>query len=84
MSGLDLGKLKNKKFTIISSEEALEGVIPCLVDMSKIRGGKMRTPITKTCPKCGGSGFSGYGTGYDAVCDDCAGIGEVLIEWKEE
>jgi adenylate kinase len=24
------------------------------------------------CEKCGGSGFSGYGTGYDAVCD-CAG-----------
>jgi len=27
---------------------------------------------------CGGSGFSGHGTGYDAVCDNCGGQGEVL------
>lgn len=33
-----------------------------------------------TCPKCGGSGFSGYGTGYDDVCDDCAGNKTVLAE----
>lgn len=44
----------------------------------------MRTPITIPCERCGGSGFSGYGTGYDAVCDECAGIGETLIGWKEE
>lgn len=33
---------------------------------------------TEDCPTCGGSGFSGYGTGYDAVCDNCAEQGEVL------
>lgn len=25
------------------------------------------------CRECGGSGFSGYGTGYDAVCGNCGG-----------
>lgn len=25
------------------------------------------------CTTCGGSGFNGHGTGYDDVCDDCAG-----------
>ncbi len=30
---------------------------------------KVRIP----CATCGGSGFSGWGCGYDAVCDDCAG-----------
>lgn len=34
---------------------------------------------TEDCPTCGGNGFSGYGTGYDAVCDTCAGNGVVLI-----
>lgn len=30
------------------------------------------------CVKCGGGGFSGYGSGYDAVCDHCGGgISEV-------
>ena len=43
----------------------------------------MRTPITEPFSTCGGSGFSGYGSGYDAVCDECAGIGETLIGWKE-
>ncbi|ANH50621.1 hypothetical protein SALINJAH_170 [Bacillus phage SalinJah] len=27
------------------------------------------------CLTCGGGGFSGYGTGYDAVCDNCGGHG---------
>lgn len=30
------------------------------------------------CGRCGGSGFSGYGTGYDAVCDECGGAGFAL------
>ena len=25
------------------------------------------------CPCCGGSGFSGRGSGYDDVCDECGG-----------
>lgn len=25
------------------------------------------------CPRCGGSGFSGHGTGHDDVCDECGG-----------
>lgn len=29
--------------------------------------------IVEDCPKCGGSGFSGYGTGYDDVCGECGG-----------
>lgn len=28
------------------------------------------------CKECGGSGFSGKGTGYDSVCDNCGGAGE--------
>jgi hypothetical protein len=31
---------------------------------------------TVRCRKCGGGGFSGYGTGYDDVCSDCGGCGE--------
>jgi len=27
------------------------------------------------CDTCGGGGFNGYVTGYDAVCDGCAGNG---------
>jgi ribosomal protein S27E len=29
----------------------------------------------KDCEECGGSGFSKPGTGYDAVCDSCSGLG---------
>jgi len=25
------------------------------------------------CPRCGGGGFSGPGTGYDDVCGECGG-----------
>lgn len=32
---------------------------------------------TEECEKCGGSGFDGWGTGYNNVCDDCGGMGEV-------
>lgn len=45
--------------------------------------------ITKDCPICKGSGFSGYGTGYDDVCGNCI-AGQVLAElpnnitWDEE
>lgn len=28
------------------------------------------------CEECGGCGFSTPGTGYDAVCDNCGGLGE--------
>jgi hypothetical protein len=28
------------------------------------------------CEVCGGCGFSGRGTGYDSVCDNCGGKGE--------
>lgn len=31
------------------------------------------------CENCGGSGFSGYGTGYGSVCDTCGGLGEYPI-----
>lgn len=26
-----------------------------------------------TCPRCGGSGFEGRGTGYGDVCSECGG-----------
>ena len=29
--------------------------------------------FTIYCPECGGNGFTGYGTGYDCVCDYCGG-----------
>jgi hypothetical protein len=35
-----------------------------------------------TCPKCGGSGFSGRGSGYDDVCDECGGCKEVPASWR--
>lgn len=31
---------------------------------------------TVECEECGGSGFSGHGSGYGAVCDNCGGLGE--------
>lgn len=37
---------------------------------------------TDICPECGGSRFSGYGTGYDAVCDSCGGLGEIIVGVK--
>ncbi len=44
----------------------------------------MRIPITETCPKCNGFGFDKFGSGYDAVCEECAGQGEILVGWKEK
>lgn len=32
---------------------------------------------TEPCKTCGGGGFDGNGTGYNNVCDDCAGQGEL-------
>lgn len=29
--------------------------------------------VLQPCARCGGSGFSGAGSGYDDVCDDCGG-----------
>lgn len=31
------------------------------------------------CPRCGGSGFSQPGTGYDDVCSECGGLRKVRI-----
>lgn len=37
------------------------------------------------CSVCGGSGFSGYGTGYDAVCGNCGGLKFILkMRWLWE
>lgn len=38
------------------------------------------------CRKCGGSGFYGYGTGYDAVCDNCTGgiENKVTPQWLSD
>lgn len=35
---------------------------------------------TVICQDCGGTGFNGWGTGYDSVCDTCGGKGEVPIK----
>lgn len=32
---------------------------------------------TIECSVCEGSGFSGQGTGYDSICDNCGGKGEL-------
>jgi hypothetical protein len=38
-----------------------------------------------TCDRCGGGGFSEYGTGYDDVCSDCGGTGLTPEHfWSEE
>lgn len=31
-------------------------------------------PGWEDCKTCGGSGFSGRGTGYDDVCGECGGL----------
>lgn len=36
----------------------------------------------KLCTSCGGSGWNGTGTGYDGVCDGCAGDKWVVCEEK--
>lgn len=40
---------------------------------------KERTSKIETveCEECGGTGFSKEGTGYDSVCDNCGGKGEL-------
>lgn len=40
--------------------------------------------LTAECPVCGGGGFSGPGTMYDDVCDECGGQGEVIIGIKDK
>ena len=32
------------------------------------------------CEKCGDSGFSGHGTGYDDVCSECGGQSAAAID----
>ncbi|MCY9704194.1 hypothetical protein M5X17_30275 [Paenibacillus alvei] len=36
--------------------------------------------VTQECPTCGGSGFSGHGTSYGDVCDECAGTSEIVVD----
>jgi hypothetical protein len=38
-----------------------------------IRALRPVAPAERPCPVCGGSGFSGHGTGYDDVCSECGG-----------
>lgn len=38
---------------------------------------------TVDCPRCGGGGFDSPGTGYNNVCSECGGHGEVP-EWMVE
>lgn len=35
---------------------------------------KELTEEGRPCEMCGGSGFSGRGTGYDDVCSECGGL----------
>jgi hypothetical protein len=42
----------------------------------------MNEPITEECKTCGGTGFSGRGTGYDDVCEDCV-AGRSFVRWAE-
>lgn len=51
-------------------------------DTTPIRDLDLRTPvrIREFCQECRGCGFTGYGQGYDNVCDHCAGN----PEWNEE
>lgn len=49
-----------------------------IVDVCEKCGKEVEDPIlVQECHTCGGSGFSGYGTGYNAVCDTCSGSGEL-------
>jgi hypothetical protein len=40
----------------------------------------MSEAILIDCPRCSGSGFSGYGTGYGDVCSECGGQRRVLVD----
>jgi len=40
---------------------------------------EQRTSETVVCQRCGGSGFSGRGTGYDDVCSECGGLRELPV-----
>lgn len=35
---------------------------------------EIKDALRAPCRVCGGSGFSGMGTGYDAVCSECGGL----------
>ena len=59
--------------------EILSNDLTLLVDESG-KGSLVWQPPLIECPKCGGGGFSGYGTGYDDVCDECGGRGKVIGE----
>lgn len=51
-------------------------------DTVSIRDLDLRSPVRvrEFCQECGGSGFTGYGQGYDNVCDHCSGG----PEWTSE
>jgi curved DNA-binding protein len=41
-------------------------------------------PAVATCPRCGGVGFAGAGSGQEHVCPTCAGVGQVHTEKRVE
>ena len=57
--------------------------IVCRERTERVRLQVKAEAATEPCVKCGGGGFSGYGTGYDDVCDECGGRGCHPVELKE-
>jgi hypothetical protein len=59
------------------------------LDAAKQENAQLKNMLYIPCDVCGGSGFRGYGTGYDATCD-CSGgyIGlldaEEALRWRQK
>jgi hypothetical protein len=57
-------------------ETGVEGIVMSLhrdKEEAKARAKEM-TEEGRPCKTCGGSGFSGRGSGYDDVCGECGGL----------
>lgn len=59
-----------ERLLIVNPAEAVE-ILTEYFDFKDIA--HLAEPDDHHCPTCNDSGFSGYGSGYDAVCSDCGG-----------
>lgn len=67
---------------VLALQDRLRAHWKAIGEVTPIRDLDLRSPVRvrEFCQECGGGGFTGYGQGYDDVCDHCAGN----PEWNEE
>jgi hypothetical protein len=89
-SELDAAK-QEKQFWMEAAETQKNNNLSILreLDVSKQENERLKKSLYIPCDKCGGSGFNGYGTGYDATCDCTGGyIGlldaEEALNWRHQ